>query len=114
MAVETTGTTTGADIINFLKENNMGGILGGTGTDGSSGIIGGLILGSLLKNNGNLFNGDSSSAHNTNAATPMDVQGSIGFINTIQDINSARRDIFQSQGVLQNHITRSTCSFNSC
>lgn len=101
----TPGVDVNSLLTNALAGGNMGGLFGGTGTDSGSGLIGGLILGSLL-HNGNMFGGNGtngvSNAHI--AATPTDVQNTVGFINTIQDINSARRDIFDAKGGLQQAI----------
>lgn len=47
-------------LINNLAGKGMGNIFGGGGND--SGMIGGLILGSLLRNNGNLFGGNGGDA----------------------------------------------------
>lgn len=61
MAVEV-GTGTGnVDLTSLLKGVDMGNIFGtGSGADGTGGgLIGGLILGSLLRNNGNLLGGNN-------------------------------------------------------
>lgn len=103
--------STGVDLNSIVSKalaggSDMGNIFGGSG-DATGGLVGGLILGSLLRNNGNLWggNGDGIIAGRV-AATPNDVQNTVGFINTVQDINSARRDIFQSQGTIQNQIAQ--------
>jgi hypothetical protein len=112
MAIDASGSTAGAeglDLNSLLQSaiagKNMGNIFGG-GDNAGSGLIGGLILGSLLRNNGNLLGGNDGAVA-TRAATPNDVQDTVGFINTIQDINAARRDIFQSQGNIQGQIAQS-------
>lgn len=100
MAVDSTGTT-GVDLNSLLGGNMLG-----LGNDNTSGLVGGLILGSLLRNNGNLFGANGVDGYGVRPATPNDVQNTVGFINTVQDINAARRDIFQAQGNLQNQIAQ--------
>lgn len=107
MTVESTGNifsgiTDVNSLIKMIGEKKMADNIFG-GSDGS-GLIGGLILGSLLRNNGNLFGGDG--AGGVRPATPNDVQNTVGFINTVQDINAARRDVFQSQGNVQSQIAQ--------
>jgi hypothetical protein len=100
MAVTQTGTG-GFDLNSLLAGGNMAGILGGTGNDG---IGSGLVLGLLLGRSG--LWGNQGGLDGRVPATPADVQSTVGFINTVQDINSARRDIFQSQGQIQQAIAQ--------
>ena len=109
MAVADSSSSGGVDVASLIKslgDGSMGNIFGGSDNTGS-GLIGGLILGSLLRNNGNLLGNTDGVVTAGRAATPNDVQDTVGFINTIQDINAARRDIFQSQGNIQGQIAQS-------
>lgn len=114
MAVETTDNgnlfSGNLDANTILKMAMAGGNMDGLfGNNNGNGLIGGLILGSLLRNNGNLFGSDGSGVR---SATPTDVQNTVGFINTVQDINSARRDIFQSEGNIQAAISAASNQAN--
>lgn len=108
MAVEiptdTSNILKNVDLSSILG-GNMGNLLGGNNQDG---LGGGVLLGLLLGRSGILGGTGAEAAYAAghNAATPNDVQNTVGFINTIQDINATRRDIFQAQGNVQNQIAQ--------
>lgn len=114
MAVDSTvaDATSGVTLEQLVKGAGMQNLFG-TGGDNTGGLVGGLILGSLLRNNGNLFGGNGDVYGGVRPATPVDVQNTVGFINTIQDINSARRDIFQAEGNVQAAISAASNSLNT-
>lgn len=58
---------------------------GGDGLFGGGGLIGGLILGSLLRNNGNLFGGDGNAA--AFRSPPEQAQANMSLMNAIGDVN---------------------------
>ncbi len=98
MAVEI-GTGTGnVDLTSLLKGTDMGNIFGGTDSNMGGGLIGGLILGSLLRNNGNLLgnNGDGAGAIGAALRTPpeqatanMSLMAGIGDIKQAVAVSSA-------------------------
>lgn len=60
---------------------------GGDGLFGGSGLIGGLILGSLLRNNGNLFGGDGSGAAAAALRSPPEQsQANMSLMNAIGEV----------------------------
>lgn len=64
----------------------MDGLFGGSG----SGLIGGLILGSLLRNNGNLFgNGDGAAVAAGAALNPQQAQANMSLMSGLGDIKQA-------------------------
>ncbi len=82
------------------KENEMAEVLtpsmimgGGGGGDGlfggggGGGLIGGLILGSLLRNNGNFFGNDGSGAGATLRSPPEQVDANMSLMQAIGDVN---------------------------
>jgi hypothetical protein len=54
---------------------------------GGGGIIGGLILGSLLRNNGNLFGGDGAAGTATLRSPPEQSQANMSLMNAIGEVN---------------------------
>ena len=60
---------------------------GGDGLFGGGGLIGGLILGSLLRNNGNLFGGDGAAAGATLRSPPEQVDANMSLMQAIGDVN---------------------------
>ena len=62
---------------------------GGDGLFGGGGLIGGLILGSLLRNNGNLFGGDGAAAGATLRSPPEQVQANMSLIQSIGQVDKA-------------------------
>jgi hypothetical protein len=73
-----------------------GDILGGGGMGVGGGLIGGLILGSLLRNNGNLFGGDGAGAAGAVLRSPpeqvqanMDLMQSIGAVDKAVAVGTA-------------------------
>ena len=60
---------------------------GGDGLFGGSGLIGGLILGSLLRNNGNLFGGDGAGAASAALRSPPEQsQANMSLMNAIGEV----------------------------
>lgn len=59
---------------------------GGDGLFGGGGLIGGLILGSLLRNNGNLFGADGAQGAALRSP-PEQVQANMSLMNAIGDVN---------------------------
>jgi hypothetical protein len=62
---------------------------GGDGLFGGGGLIGGLILGSLLRNNGNLFGGDGAAAGATLRSPPEQVQANMSLMQSIGQVDKA-------------------------
>ena len=60
---------------------------GGDGLFGGGGLIGGLILGSLLRNNGNLFGGDGAAGGAALRSPPEQVQANMSLMQSIGDVN---------------------------
>lgn len=60
---------------------------GGDGLFGGGGLIGGLILGSLLRNNGNLFGGDGAAGGAALRSPPEQVQANMSLMQAIGDVN---------------------------
>ncbi len=60
---------------------------GGGDLFGGGGLIGGLILGSLLRNNGNLFGGDGAAAGATLRSPPEQVDANMSLMQAIGDVN---------------------------
>jgi hypothetical protein len=70
--------------------NPSGMIMSGQGNDGllgGGGLIGGLILGSLLRNNGNLLGGDGNAAGAVLRSPPEQVQANMSIMQSLGDIN---------------------------
>lgn len=93
-----------------LKETKMAEILqpsgmmmsgGGDGVFGGGGLIGGLILGSLLRNNGNLLGGDGSGA--ALGAT----------LRNPPEQNQANMDLMQAIGAVDKSVAVSTASMEA-
>jgi len=59
---------------------------GGDGLFGGSGLIGGLILGSLLRNNGNLFGGDGAAGAAALRSPPEQSQANMSLMNAIGEV----------------------------
>jgi hypothetical protein len=77
---------------------------GGDGLFGGGGLIGGLILGSLLRNNGNLFGNDGAGAAAAALRSPpeqaqanMDLMAAIGGVAKDVAVNSAAFEASQAQ-----------------
>lgn len=105
LAIESTGTnyfnnetrkTKMAEILNPSGMMMAGG--DGGGLFGGSGLIGGLILGSLLRNNGNLFGGDGANGAALGATlrnppeqnqANMDLMGAIGAVDKAVAVSTA-------------------------
>ena len=60
---------------------------GGDGLFGGGGLIGGLILGSLLRNNGNLFGGDGAAGGAALRSPPEQSQANMSLMNAIGEVN---------------------------
>lgn len=60
---------------------------GGDGLFGGGGLIGGLILGSLLRNNGNLFGGDGAAGAAALRSPPEQSQANMSLMNAIGEVN---------------------------
>lgn len=60
---------------------------GGDGLFGGGGLIGGLILGSLLRNNGNLFGADGAAGGAALRSPPEQVQANMSLMQSIGDVN---------------------------
>lgn len=81
----------------------MSGGAGGDGLFGGGGLIGGLILGSLLRNNGNLFGGDGAGAAGATLRSPpeqvaanMSLMQSIGAVDKSVAVNTAAMEASQA------------------
>lgn len=102
-----------------LKENNMAEIMtpgmimgqggGGDGMFGGGGLIGGLILGSLLRNNGNLLGGDGAGGAALGATlrnppeqnqANMDLMAAIGAVDKSVAISTATMEASQATQTL--------------
>ena len=59
---------------------------GGDGLFGGGGLIGGLILGSLLRNNGNLFGGDGAAGAAALRSPPEQSQANMSLMNAIGEV----------------------------
>jgi hypothetical protein len=59
---------------------------GGDGLFGGGGLIGGLILGSLLRNNGNLFGGDGAAGSAALRSPPEQSQANMSLMNAIGEV----------------------------
>jgi hypothetical protein len=66
-----------------------GDILGGGGMGVGGGLIGGLILGSLLRNNGNLLGGDGAAAGAVLRSPPEQVQANMDLMASIGAVDKA-------------------------
>lgn len=80
-----------------------GDILGGGGMGVGGGLIGGLILGSLLRNNGNLFGNDGNGAGGAVLRSPpeqvqanMDLMASIGQVDKAVAVSTAAMEASQA------------------
>ena len=79
---------------------------GGDGLFGGSGLIGGLILGSLLRNNGNLFGGDSAAAGAALRNPPeqnqanMDLMAAVGGVDKSVAVSTAAMEASQATQTL--------------
>lgn len=62
---------------------------GGDGLFGGNGLIGGLILGSLLRNNGNLFGGDGNAAAAALRSPPEQVQANMSLMQAIGAVDKS-------------------------
>lgn len=62
---------------------------GGDGLFGGGGLIGGLILGSLLRNNGNLFGGDGAAAGAVLRSPPEQVQANMSLMQAIGAVDKS-------------------------
>jgi hypothetical protein len=99
--------------ITKLKDKNMAEIMtpgmimgqggGGDGMFGGNGLIGGLILGSLLRNNGNLLGGDGNAAGGAMLRSPpeqvtanMSLMQAIGAVDKSVAVNSAAFEASQA------------------
>ena len=60
---------------------------GGDGLFGGGGLIGGLILGSLLRNNGNLFGNDGAAGAAALRSPPEQSQANMSLMNAIGEVN---------------------------
>ena len=88
----------------------LGGILGGGGNESGSGLIGGLLLGSLLRNNGNLFGGDTgagAAVAAANSLTAADVQNIVAQNTSSQTLGAVKSEIWQAEGQVQAAISAS-------
>ena len=81
----------------------MSGYGGGDGLFGGGGLIGGLILGSLLRNNGNLFGGDGNAAAGAVLRSPpeqtqanMDLMAAIGAVDKSVAVSTAAMEASQA------------------
>jgi hypothetical protein len=99
-----------------LKEPKMAEILnpsgmmmagGGDGVFGGGGLIGGLILGSLLRNNGNLFGGDGAGVAGAVLRNPpeqnqanMDLMAGIGAVDKSVAVSTAAMEASQATQTL--------------
>lgn len=95
---------------------------GGDGVFGGSGLIGGLILGSLLRNNGNLFGGDGAGVAGAVLRNPpeqnqanMDLMAGIGAVDKSVAVSTAAMEASQATQTLGitsqlNNITSSLAS----
>ena len=73
---------------------------GGDGVFGGGGLIGGLILGSLLRNNGNLFGGDGNAVAGATLRNPPEQ-------------NQANMDLMQAVGAVDKSVAVSTASMEA-
>lgn len=90
-----------AEILNPTGMLMSGG--GGDGLFGGGGLIGGLILGSLLRNNGNLFGGDGAGAAGATLRSPpeqvaanMSLMQSIGAVDKAVAVGTAAMEASQA------------------
>lgn len=126
------GKSTGAAIsstdvnslIKLMLGANMDGILGG-GRDSTSGLVGGLILGSLLRNNGNLFggNGVDTIGHSQNsdraaiesavsAALAQNNQANNNAMILLKDIQDTGQDVVAAINASENSINSNITNGN--
>lgn len=96
MAVDSTSMGSGIDLNQLFQSaitgGNMGNLFGGGSDNMGGGMIGGLILGSLLRNNGNLFGGDGTAGAAGGAmlrTTPEQAAANMSLMAGIGDIKQA-------------------------
>lgn len=101
MAVESTPTGSGIDLNSLFSSALMGGNMAnlfGSNDNMGGGLIGGLILGSLLRNNGNLFGGADGAAGAMLRTPPeqatanMSLMAGIGDVKQAVAVNAANAD----------------------
>jgi hypothetical protein len=104
-----------------LKENNMAEILNPSGMMmsgngdgfGGGGLIGGLILGSLLRNNGNLFNGDGNGAGLGGAVLRNPPEQDMANMSLMQSIGQVDKAVAVSTAAMEASQANQTIGLNA-
>ena len=101
-----------------LGDSNMADTTIVPGLGGEGGLIGGLILGSLLRNGGNLFgnngvDGNWGGRGNWDRSVSEQVTEAVGSLMSIQDINEVKRDVKESESAIERAISQSAAALNS-